>query len=117
MTRTSKRTIRPGFDDLEGRALLSGLMVGGANTAVAIVQQPVTPPEQSPLTLSGTITGNYISVFNTYQLIGNGPITITPPGGNPVTLEPPKVPLACRRGSFCRATAAGRSSCPTPKGP
>jgi hypothetical protein len=86
VTRTSKRAIRPGFDDLEGRGLLSGLMVGGTNAAV-IVQQPVTPPEQTPLTLSGTITGNYNSAFNIYQLIGNGPITITPPGGNPVTLS------------------------------
>ena len=87
MTRTSKRSIRPGFDDLEGRALLSGLMVGGTNAAVASVQQLVTPPQQTTRNLSGTITGNYISAFNTYQLIGNGPITITPPGGNPVTLR------------------------------
>jgi hypothetical protein len=82
MTRMSKRAIRPGFDDLERRGLLSGLLVGGANAAV-IVQPPVTPP----LALSGTITGNYNSAFNTYELIGNGPITITPPGGNPVTLS------------------------------
>jgi hypothetical protein len=86
VTRMGKRAIRPGFDDLERRGLLSGLMVGGTNAAV-IVQQPVTPPEQTPLTLSGTITGNYNSAFNTYELIGNGPITITPPGGNPVTLS------------------------------
>ena len=105
MTRTSKRAIRPGFDDLEGRALLSGLMDGGTNAAVIVqppvIQPPVTPPKQTTLTLSGTITGNYISptphlppgvgtfvpVFKIYQLIGNGPITITPPGGNPVTLS------------------------------
>ena len=79
-------------------------MVGGTNAAVASVQHPVTPPKQTTLTLSGTITGNYVSlptwhlfpggrpvffvpVFNMYRLSGNGPITITPPGGNPVTLS------------------------------
>jgi hypothetical protein len=86
VTRTGKRAIRPGVDDLKRRGLLSGLMVGGTNAAV-IVQQPVTPPEPTPLALSGTITGNYHSAFNAHQLIGNGPITITPPGGNPVTLS------------------------------
>ena len=58
MTRTSKRAIRPGFDDLEGRQLLSTSSPAANSSAPAIAIQAAT--SQGYYYLQNVATGSYL---------------------------------------------------------
>ena len=74
MTRTSKRAIRPGFDDLEGRQLLSNVLAPSSPTAAIAALHSNVSAAASPLLAQGYYyfqnkgTGYYLYSSNDQQV-------------------------------------------------